>query len=61
MKLQPKIDLLDRVPQAIGLKNYSYSTENAYVYWIKRFVLFHNKQHPKTMGCPEIEIFLSVT
>jgi len=59
MKLQAKIKLLDRVRQAIRLKNYSYSTEKAYVYWIKRFFLFHNKRHPKAMGCPEIETFLS--
>ena len=59
MKLQPKIKLVDRVRQAIRLKNYSYSTEKAYVYWVKRFILFHNKRHPKAMGCPEIETFLS--
>lgn len=59
MKLQPKIRLLDRVRQVIRLKNYSYSTEKAYVYCIKRFILFHNKRHPKTIGEPEIETFLS--
>ena len=59
MKLQPKTRRLDRVRQAIRLKNYSYSTEKAYVYRIKRFILFHNKRHPKTMGGPEIETFLS--
>ena len=59
MKLQPKIRLLDRVHQVIRLKNYSYSTEKAYVYWVKRFILFHNKRHPKTIGGSEIETFLS--
>ena len=59
MELQPKIRLLDRVRQAIRLKNYAYSTEKAYVYWIKRFILFHKKRHPKTIGGPEIETFLS--
>ena len=59
MKLQPKIKLVDRVRQAIRLKNYSYSTEKAYVYGVKRFILFHNKRHPETMGGPEIEKFLS--
>jgi integron integrase len=58
MKLQPKIKLLDHVRQAIRLKNYSYSTEKAYVYWAKRFILFNDKRHPKTMGGPEIEKFL---
>ena len=59
MKPQPKIKLLDRVRHAIRLKNYSYSTEKAYVYWIRRFILFHDKRHPETMGGPEIEKFLS--
>jgi integron integrase len=59
MKPQPKIKLLDRVRHAIRLKNYSYSTEKAYVYWIRRFILFHDKRHPETMGGPEVEKFLS--
>ena len=53
MKLQPKIKILDRVRQAIGLQNYSYSTEKAYVYWIKLFILSHNKLHKQTIGEPE--------
>jgi integron integrase len=59
MNLQPKFRLLDHVRQVIRLKNYSYSTEKAYVYWIKRFILFHDKRHPRTMSAPEIESFLS--
>jgi len=59
MKSQPKIKLLDRVRQAIRLKNYSYSTEKSYVYWSRRYILFHDKRHPKTMGEQEIEKFLS--
>jgi len=35
--------LLDRVRNVIRLKNYAYSTEKAYVHWIKRFILFHHK------------------
>jgi integron integrase len=41
------------------MKHYSYRTEESYVYWVRRYILFHNKQHPATMGCPEIEAFLS--
>lgn len=58
MKIQPKLKLIDRVRQTLRLKNYSYSTEKAYVYWIKRFIFFHNKRHPKELGCTEIEAFL---
>lgn len=37
---------------AIRTKHYSGSTEKAYVHWIKRFILFHNKRHPAEMGKP---------
>jgi integron integrase len=51
--------LLDRVRQAIRLKHYSYRTEQTYVNWIVRYILFHNKRHPKEMGVTEVEAFLS--
>ncbi len=51
--------LLDRVRETLRRKHYSYRTEQAYVRWIKRFILFHNKRHPKGMGIPEIEAFLT--
>jgi len=51
--------LLDRVRETLRRKHYSYRTEQAYVNWIRRFVLFHNKRHPKDMGVPEIEAFLT--
>ncbi len=50
--------LLDRVRQAIRLKHYSYRTEQTYVSWIKRYILFHNKQHPRDMGVKEVQAFL---
>ena len=49
--------LVDR-PQ-IRLKHYSHRTEETYIQWIRRYILFHNKRHPKEMGVPEIEAFLS--
>jgi integrase len=55
----PPVKLLDRVRQCIRLKGYSIRTEKSYVSWIKRFVLFHGKRHPRDMGKPEIEAFLS--
>jgi len=51
--------LLDQVRDAIRLKHYSYRTEETYVQWIVRYILFHNKRHPKDMGVPEIEEFLT--
>ncbi len=51
--------LLDQVRDAIRLKHYSYRTEESYVLWIKRFILFHGKRHPNDMGRPEIEAFLT--
>ncbi len=51
--------LLDRVRDAIRLKHYSIRTETAYVDWIRRYILFHDKRHPKDMGAPEVEAFLT--
>jgi len=39
--------------------NRSIRTEQAYVSWIKRYILFHNKRHPKNMGSVEITVFLT--
>lgn len=51
--------LLDQVRHIIRLKHYSLSTEDAYVGWIKRYILFHGKRHPQEMGVAEIEAFLT--
>ncbi len=51
--------LLDQVRDAIRLKHYSIRTEEVYVSWIKRFILFHKKRHPLEMGAAEIEEFLT--
>jgi integron integrase len=51
--------LLDRVRRTIRMRHYSRRTENTYVHWIRRFIVFHHKQHPNTMGAPEITAFLS--
>jgi site-specific recombinase XerD len=44
--------------QAAG-RHYSHLTEKAYVTWIRRFILFHGKQHPLTLGPTHVEAFLS--
>jgi integron integrase len=59
MTQQPSIKLLDLVKQRIRLKGYSIRTEKTYTQWIRRFIIFHNKRHPKLMGKLEIEAFLS--
>jgi integrase len=55
----PKKKLIERVREAIRLKHYSYRTEETYVQWIKRYIFFHNKRHPREMGVAEIESFLT--
>ncbi|HPI94570.1 MAG TPA: integron integrase [Gammaproteobacteria bacterium] len=51
--------LLDQVRTKIRFKHYSRNTEKTYVSWIKQYILFHGKRHPKDMGKVEIEQFLS--
>lgn len=51
--------LLDRVRQAARLRHLSHRTETAYVGWIRRFILFHDKRHPRDMGAPEVVAFLT--
>ncbi len=51
--------LLDCIRATICVKHYSYQTEKSYVQWIRRFILFHQKQHLKDMGGPEITAFLN--
>ena len=52
------VKLLDQVREQLRLKHYSYRTEEAYLHWIKRYILFHNKRHPNDMGDEEIRAFL---
>lgn len=56
MTQKPK--LLDRVRNALRIRNYAYRTEKSYVQWVKRFILYHDKRHPAEMGKAEIEDFL---
>ncbi|MFN2632511.1 MAG: phage integrase N-terminal SAM-like domain-containing protein [Thermoanaerobaculia bacterium] len=50
---------LDQVRAAIRARHYSLRTEEAYLGWIRRYILFHGKRHPKDMGEREINAFLS--
>jgi len=59
MDLPDSPRLLARVRDKIRLKHYSIRTEQAYVDWIRRFIRFHGKRHPATLGAPEVESFLT--
>jgi len=51
--------LLDQVSDALRTKHYSFRTEQTYIDWIKRYIIFHNKRHPNEMGETEIRAFLA--
>ncbi len=55
--MEPK--LLDRMRIVLRTRHYSIRTEDAYVQWAKRFILWSGKRHPSSMGAPEINEFLS--
>lgn len=54
-----KSALLEEVRQAIRLRGYSLRTEKAYLGWIRRYIRFHNLNHPASMGATEVTAFLS--
>lgn len=55
----PAPRLLDHTQLVLRRQHYSIRTESAYLGWIRRFILFHNKRHPRDMAAPEIEDFLT--
>jgi integron integrase len=55
----PEPRLLDQAREVIRLRHYSIRTEQAYLQWIRRFILFHCKRHPGEMGAAEVTAFLS--
>lgn len=54
---QPR--LLDRMRETLRVKHYSLATERTYISWAKQFIRFHGMRHPREMGAPEVEAFLS--
>jgi integron integrase len=54
---QPRF--LDQVANACRVKHLAYRTEQSYVAWAKRYILFHNKRHPREMGPSEVRAFLT--
>ncbi len=57
--LAPTPRLLDRVRDAVRARHYSRRTEEAYIVWIRRYILFHGKRHPAEMSAGEITQFLT--
>ena len=53
------VRLLDQVRERIRYKHYSIRTEEAYVYWVRSFIRFHQLKHPRKMGSAEVTAFLS--
>ena len=51
--------LLDQVRAEIRARHYSRRTEDAYVHWIRRFIVFHGRRHPRELGAPEISAFVT--
>jgi hypothetical protein len=56
---KPTPRLLDRVRAVIRTRHMSFRTEETYVAWIRRFILFHGKRHPVELGSQEISAFLT--
>jgi len=57
--MESKIKLLDQMRLVLRLKHMSIRTEDTYVHWVRRFILFHHKRHPQDMGAHEIRAFLA--
>lgn len=57
-KRQPP-KLLDRVRTSLRARHYSKRTEEAYLLWIRKFILYHEKRHPSSMGAAEVNAFLT--
>lgn len=55
----PKLRLREQVGEVMRFKHYSYRTEVPYWQWVRRFILFHGKRHPREMGAPEVRSYLS--
>ncbi len=51
--------LLDRLRHALRVRHYSIRTEQAYVDWVRRFILFNGKRHPVDLGAGEVQAFLT--
>jgi hypothetical protein len=51
--------LLDQLRDRLRVRHYSIRTEAQYTQWVRRFILFHDKRHPREMGAKDVEAFLT--
>jgi len=51
--------LVDQMRLVLRLKHMSIRTEDSYMHWVRRYILYHQKHHPQAMGAPEIRAFLA--
>ncbi|WP_157451400.1 phage integrase N-terminal SAM-like domain-containing protein [Caldimonas taiwanensis] len=51
--------LLDPLREALRVRHHSLRTEQAYVHWTKRYILFHGKRHPRELGAAQVQEFLT--
>ena len=51
--------LIEQVRPEIRARHYSRRTEDADVHWIRRFIVFHGRRHPRELGAPEISAFVT--
>jgi integrase len=56
---QPPRKLLDQLRDCLRVQHYSTRTEQSYVEWARRYILFHQKRHPKDMGADEVRAYLT--
>ncbi len=59
MAISASSPFLDQVRGAIRVRHYSIRTEQAYISWIKQFILFNGKRHPTDLGDTEVSFFLT--
>jgi len=55
----PKLKLREQLKEVCRFRHLSHRTESAYWHWMKGFILFHGKRHPREMGAPEVQAYLS--
>ena len=55
----PKLRLREQVREVIRFKHYSIRTEAMYWHWIRRYILFHGKKHPRDLHAPDVRTFLT--
>lgn len=58
-EVKPAPKLFPLILERLDAFNYSPRTQESYIQWIKRYILFHSKRHPREMGAPEVEAFLN--